>query len=63
MALLLLIMAVLPCALSKATIETNQLFLNTIKRWNIDIVSRSDHAERYRRFVKVVKGPCKIMMF
>ena len=51
MATLLIILALLPCTLSKSTIETNKLFQNTVKRWNIDIVSRSDHAERYRRLV------------
>ena len=51
MATLLIILTLLPCTLSKSTIETNKLFQNTVKRWNIDIVSRRDHAERYRRLV------------
>jgi len=52
MVMLLLTLAILPLAFSKSTIETDKLWLNTVKRWNVDIQSRSDHAERYKRFVQ-----------
>jgi len=46
------LLGLLPCMLAGSTIETNKLFHNTIKRWNIDVAGSSDLGQRFKRFVK-----------
>ena len=49
----LLIVAFFTLSLAKSTIDdTNKLFLNTIKRWDVQIKNNEDYKERFKRLVE-----------